>query len=315
MKNSSLTGPDRIPEDHRYDRFDDGQVLYGKKQGRLPAMGWNSWNAFGSGNTEALTKAMADKIKELSLDELGYKYLVLDDGCYKDERAFGRLSNDEEKFPGGFKALADYIHGKDLKFGMYNDIGTNLCAGAFVGTCGFEETDAKSYIDWGVDFLKIDNCYYLWDNATFSNPENARYVFAPNIKGIELKPFNKDGAAQADTNGAEQAGKNGTEQTDTNGKLPESIKLSATDGIITGKGAYFKDGYATGIGTFDGTNTGTTPVGDMSGELTFEVYIALGKTGTKNAYTSSNANINASTPGEYELIVEYATARVNGCGE
>ena len=70
---------------------------------------------------------------------------------------------------------------------MYNDIGTNLCAGAAVGTCGFEKTDAKSYLDWGVDFLKIDNCYYLWDNATFSNPENAKYVFAPNLKEIQLK--------------------------------------------------------------------------------------------------------------------------------
>ncbi|MCR4954506.1 MAG: alpha-galactosidase, partial [Treponema sp.] len=275
------TEPEKITDNElRFDSFKSGKSLEGKKNGRLPAMGWNSWNAFGSGNTEALTKAMADAIVELGLDKFGYKYVVLDDGCYKSERENGKLANEPVKFPGGFKALSDYVHARGLKFGMYNDIGTNLCAGAFVGTCGFEETDAKSYIDWGVDFLKIDNCYYLWDNATFSNPENARYVFAPNIKGIELKPLNKDGASQADTNG----------------NLPESIKLSATDGTLTGKCAYFKDGYATGIGTFDGTNTGTTPVGDMSGELTFEVNV-------ENCTT------------EYELIVEYATARVNGCGE
>ena len=169
--------PDRIGTEGRYDSFDNGQVLFGKKKGHLPAMGWNSWNAFGSGNTEALTKAMADKFVELGLKELGYEYIILDDGCYKDRRVDGKLSNEDVKFPSGFRALSDYIHEKGLKFGMYNDIGTNLCAGAEVGTCGHEQDDARSYVEWGVDFLKVDNCYYLWDNATFSNPENARFVF------------------------------------------------------------------------------------------------------------------------------------------
>ena len=76
-----------------YDAFENGKVLYNKKKNRLPAMGWNSWNAFGSGNTEALTKAMADKIVELGLDKLGYKYVVLDDGCYLPERVDGKLAN------------------------------------------------------------------------------------------------------------------------------------------------------------------------------------------------------------------------------
>ena len=55
----------------RYDAFQNGEVLLGKKKGHLPAMGWNSWNAFGSGNTESLTKAMAEKLVELGLDKLG----------------------------------------------------------------------------------------------------------------------------------------------------------------------------------------------------------------------------------------------------
>ena len=125
-----------VGKEYAYDAFDNGQVLLNKKKNRLPAMGWNSWNAFGSGNTAALTRAMADKMVELGLDKLGYEYLVLDDGCYKQERVDGKLSNEEVKFPEGFRALADYIHAKGLKFGMYNDIGTNLCAGAAVGTCG-----------------------------------------------------------------------------------------------------------------------------------------------------------------------------------
>ncbi len=230
--------------DYRFDAFSNGEVLLSKKKNHLPAMGWNSWNAFGSGNTEALTKVMADKIVELGLDKLGYKYVVLDDGCYKPERVGGVLSNEEVKFPGGFRSLADYIHGKGLKFGMYNDIGTNLCAGAKVGTCGYEKLDAKTYLDWGVDFIKVDNCYYLWDNATFSNPENARYTYAPNIKSVKISG-------------------NGTEYI-----------LKASAGTITGKGAFLQDDYVTGIGTFDGTGPEASPIGDWSGELSFAVNVA-----------------------------------------
>ena len=78
--NKKFEKPAIINDDkYRYDSFKNGEVLFGKK--RLPAMGWNSWNAFGSGNNEELTKAMADKIIELGLDKLGYQYIVLDDGC------------------------------------------------------------------------------------------------------------------------------------------------------------------------------------------------------------------------------------------
>ena len=228
---------------YRYDSFDNGKAMPGKKGNRLPAMGWNSWNAFGSGNTEALTKAMADAIVELGLDKLGYKYLVLDDGCYKNERVDGLLSNEEVKFPSGFKALSDYIHGKGLKFGMYNDIGTNLCAGAAVGTCGHEDDDARSYVKWGVDFIKVDNCYYPWDNATFSNAENARYTYAPNIRSITLR-----------------------------GNGVERVLSAVNDGKLTGRVAsVVDDEYVTGLGTFDGTGPENSPVGDMSSELIFEI--------------------------------------------
>ena len=261
----SLQAPSKITDNKkRFDNFADGKVFTGKKSGRLPAIGWNSWNAFGSGNTEALTRAMADKIIELGLDKLGYKYLVLDDGCYKSERVDGKLSNEPVKFPGGFKALSDYVHSKGLKFGMYNDIGTNLCAGAAVGTCGHEEVDAQSYIDWGVDFLKIDNCYYLWDNATFSNPENARFVFAPKIKNV----------------------------------IVDGKKLSAVgDGILTGASVKTDEagGFVFGIGTLDGTNTGTSPVGLRSGELIFEVESDCEKA--------------------VDLEIEYASGREVGIGE
>ena len=228
----------------RYDAFENGQVVLGKKKGHLPAMGWNSWNAFGSGNTQELTKAMADKIIELGLDRLGYRYLVLDDGCYRPVRVDGKVANETEKFPDGFRALSDYIHEKGLKFGMYNDIGTNLCAGANVGTCGYETVDAACYVEWGVDFLKIDNCYYLWDNATFSDAANVRYVFAPAIREIRIEN------RQGDEICSQNAGK---------------------DGNLTGEGVFWKDGAVVGIGTFDGTGPDRTPIGPQSGELMFEI--------------------------------------------
>lgn len=241
--NNTFHKPKALPgKDYYFDSFSNGKVLLDKKKGHLPAMGWNSWNAFGSGNTAKLTKAMADKFIELELDKLGYQYIVLDDGCYKSERINGELSNETQKFPEGFKALSDYIHSKGLKFGMYNDIGTNLCAGAAVGTCGHEDTDAKSYIDWGVDFLKVDNCYYLWDNATFSATTNAKYVYAPNIKGIRITGPDYDRYFSA-----------------------------VLDASMTGRGCRIEADYVTNIGTYDGTNVGPTPVGIQSSELVFEV--------------------------------------------
>lgn len=259
----SLLNPDEISDNnYRFDSFENGNVLLNKKKNRLPAMGWNSWNAFGSGNTENLTKATADKIIELELNKFGYEFIVLDDGCYKSERENGKLTNEPVKFPNGFKTLSDYIHSKGLKFGMYNDIGTNLCAGAAVGTCGYEKIDAESYVDWGVDFLKIDNCYYLWDNATFSNPENLRFVFCPRIKSIQITQVQE---------------------------------IPSDDFKIWGNGIKKEKDFFYNIGTFDGTNTGTTPVGKQSGELYFEI-------------TSQNESFQ-------NLTIEYATDCKNGTGE
>lgn len=230
----------------RYDSFSNKEVLLGKKKQHLPAMGWNSWNAFGSNNTEKLTKIMADKIVELGLDKLGYKYVVLDDGCYEPNRVEGRLSNNSVKFSNGFKNLAQYIHEKGLKFGMYNDIGTKLCSGAEVGTCGFEEIDTRDYVNWGVDFIKVDNCYYPWDNATFSDPDNAKYVFAPNIRGIKISKDNYN------------------------------IELSAVkNAVLTGTIGYIDrdDDCIKGIGTYDGTAPIHCPLDVRSSEIIFEVEV------------------------------------------
>ena len=231
-----MSGPSPIDDKRlRFDDFDNSDIF--SKKPRLPAMGWNSWNAFGSGNTEDLTKTMVLKIKDLGLDKLGYKYVVLDDGCYHPERVDGHLKADEIKFPSGFKAMADFVHSNNLKFGMYNDIGDRLCSGAKVGIYGYEKADCEDYIKWDIDFIKVDNCYYMWDNATFADPENAKYSYAPNIRSIEV----------------------------------DGVTYDAASAAITGTRAEVKDGYVTSIGTFDGTAPDHSPVGPRSSELIFDI--------------------------------------------
>ena len=242
--------PVEIQDDRlRFDAFKNGEVLFGKK-GHLPAMGWNSWNAFGSGNNETLTKAMVDKMIELGLDKLGYTFVVLDDGCYGSKRVDGHLSSDAEKFPSGFMAMSDYIHDKGLKFGMYNDVGDRLCSGLEVGTVGYEDIDCQDYVNWKIDYFKVDNCYNVYDNATFSCPRNAKFTFAPDIKGIRLIKVSDDG---------------------TTDKSKEMVFDALLDGVITGSRAFVEGEYITGIGTFDGTSPDASPVDELSSELHFKI--------------------------------------------
>ncbi|MBQ3177414.1 MAG: glycoside hydrolase family 27 protein, partial [Clostridia bacterium] len=125
----------------------------------LPPMGWNSWNTFGGAINEKVVRDTADAIVDLGLKDVGYEYVVIDD-CWslRERNAEGKLVADPEKFPSGMKALADYVHSKGLKFGMYSCAGTRTCAG-YPGSFDYEFVDAKTFADWGVDFLKYDFCY------------------------------------------------------------------------------------------------------------------------------------------------------------
>lgn len=123
-----------------------------------PPMGWNSWNTFRTDINEDLIKQIADNIVDLGLKDVGYEYIVLDDGWSTKERdENGNLVADPVKFPSGMKALSDYIHAKGLKFGIYNCAGTETCAG-YPGSRGFQNQDALTYASWGVDYLKYDWC-------------------------------------------------------------------------------------------------------------------------------------------------------------
>ena len=124
-----------------------------------PPMGWNSWNTFSENINEELIRTTADVMVSEGLLAAGYQYLIIDD-CWslKQRDSSGRLAADPEKFPNGMKALADYVHAKGLKFGMYSCCGTLTCA-AYPGSFEHEFSDAKQFAEWGVDYLKYDNCY------------------------------------------------------------------------------------------------------------------------------------------------------------
>ena len=126
---------------------------------QTPPMGWNSWNTFGWNISEKLVMEIADAFEALGLKDAGYEYIVIDD-CWSEKQRDenGRLVPDKNKFPGGIKALADYVHSKGLKFGIYSCAGTHTCAG-YPGSFEHEFVDAETFAEWGVDYLKYDYCY------------------------------------------------------------------------------------------------------------------------------------------------------------
>ena len=127
---------------------------------KTPPMGWNSWNTFGEDINEKVVLTMADAMVEKGYLEKGYEYLVIDD-CWslRERGSDGRLQADPKKFPHGMKYVADYVHEKGLKFGMYSCSGTLTCAG-YPSSYDHEYIDAETFASWGVDFLKYDYCYH-----------------------------------------------------------------------------------------------------------------------------------------------------------
>lgn len=142
---------------------------------RTPPMGWNSWNIFHENINENLIKQVADAIVESGMKDAGYIYLNIDDNWMARSRgADGKLRSDPDRFPNGMKALGDYIHSKGLKFGIYGDRGYRTChhynmkwANTQSGSYMKEDLDARTFAEWGVDYLKYDNC----DAADGSNQQ------------------------------------------------------------------------------------------------------------------------------------------------
>jgi len=141
-----------------------------------PPLGWNSWNVWGTTVDDAKVRAAADAMVSSGLASVGFQYINIDDGWEGKRDANGVLVANE-KFP-NMKALADYIHSRGLKLGIYSSPGPSTCGG-FAGSYQHEEADAKMWADWGVDLLKHDWCSY------------SRIAKDDSIAELQ-KPYNRD---------------------------------------------------------------------------------------------------------------------------
>ncbi|HOV98911.1 MAG TPA: glycoside hydrolase family 27 protein [Bacteroidota bacterium] len=122
-----------------------------------PPMGWNSWNTFACNVDENLIKEITEAMIASGMKDAGYQYIVIDD-CWQGERdSLGFIHPDPQRFPSGMKALADFIHSRGLKFGIYSCAGNKTCGGREASR-GYEYQDAFTYAQWGVDYLKYDWC-------------------------------------------------------------------------------------------------------------------------------------------------------------
>lgn len=128
--------------------------------GASPPMGWNSWNHFAGRVTDADVRGAADILVATGMRDAGYTYVNVDD-TWEGKRDAQGVLHTNERFP-DMKALADYVHSKGLKFGIYSSPGAKTCGG-FEGSLGHEAQDAKMYADWGVDYLKYDLCSFQDD--------------------------------------------------------------------------------------------------------------------------------------------------------
>ena len=125
---------------------------------QTPPMGWNSWNTFAGNINEAVVRETAEAMIANGMRDAGYVYIVIDDTwSLKQRDAQGNLVADPQKFPSGMKALADWLHEKGFKFGIYSCAGTMTCGG-YPGSWGHEFQDARTFASWGVDYLKYDWC-------------------------------------------------------------------------------------------------------------------------------------------------------------
>ena len=134
---------------------------------KTPPMGWNSWNKFACNVSEDLIRKTADAMVSSGMKQAGYEYVVIDD-CWQVSRdRDGNIIADPQRFAGGMKALADYVHSQGLKLGIYSDAGTKTCQGR-PGSRGYEFQDARQYAAWGVDYLKYDWCNHSTQDAMAS---------------------------------------------------------------------------------------------------------------------------------------------------
>ncbi|KAM3233735.1 alpha-galactosidase 3 isoform X1 [Capsicum annuum] len=150
-----------LPISQLYDTSNYGFLQIDNGLARTPQMGWSSWNFFACNINEMVIKETADALISTSLASLGYNYVNIDD-CWSrlTRNSKSEMIPDPKTFPSGIKALADYVHSKGLKLGVYSDAGVLTCQ-VRPGSLFHENNDAELWASWGVDYLKYDNCFNL----------------------------------------------------------------------------------------------------------------------------------------------------------
>ena len=132
---------------------------------KTPPMGWMTWNLFKGDISDKLIRETADAMVEKGFKDAGYQYIFIDDLWQGGRDRHNNIIPDPKKFPNGIKAVADYVHSKGLKLGIYSDAAQLTCGG-WTASYGFEEQDARTFASWGIDYLKYDYCNAPEDSAT-----------------------------------------------------------------------------------------------------------------------------------------------------
>ncbi|KAL1559383.1 Alpha-galactosidase 3 [Salvia divinorum] len=150
-----------LPSADIYDTSKYGILELENGLAQTPQMGWNSWNFFRCKTDEKVIRETADALVTTGLAKLGYVYVTIDD-CWSglERNSEGDMVPDSKAFPSGIKALADYVHSKGLKIGIYSDAGLYTCQ-LRPGSLKHENDDASLFASWGIDYLKYDNCFNL----------------------------------------------------------------------------------------------------------------------------------------------------------
>jgi alpha-galactosidase len=137
----------------------------GKMLAPTPPMGWMSWNQFGPEVSDSLVRETAETMLATGMRKAGYEYICIDDLWHGGRGTDGRLYPDSRRFPNGIRLLADWLHAKGFRLGMYSDVAEKTCAEQ-PASYGYEEVDAQTFADWGVDYLKVDYCFAPEDPET-----------------------------------------------------------------------------------------------------------------------------------------------------
>ncbi|CAN1221874.1 unnamed protein product [Linum grandiflorum] len=147
--NEAAMGSLNVSYDNHHTEEEYKHFLLANGVALTPPMGWNSWNHFQCNVDEHMVKSSADALVSTGLAAQGYRYVNI-----------GNMRANSSTFPSGIKALSDYVHSKGLKLGIYSDAGFRTCSKKMPGSLHHEEQDARTFAEWGVDYLKYDNCYH-----------------------------------------------------------------------------------------------------------------------------------------------------------